>query len=51
MENAPYMRLNIKKIYFTMALEYFEYLKIPLSLFPKWMIDQYKLSIRLVGIL
>jgi hypothetical protein len=37
-ENARYMCLGIKKIYLTAALEYFEYMKIPLALFPVWTI-------------
>ncbi len=32
---AKYMCLNIKNIYLTAALEYFEYMKMPLSLFPE----------------
>ncbi len=43
-ENASYMCLDIKKIYLTAALEYFEYMKIPLSLFPMWTIEQYNLN-------
>ncbi len=42
-ENAKYMCLDIKKIYLTAALEYFEYMKIPLALFPVWTIEQYNL--------
>jgi hypothetical protein len=38
------MCLNIKMFYLTAALEYFEYMKIPLSLFPEWTIDQYELK-------
>ncbi len=44
MPNAKYMCLDIKKIYLTAALEYFEYMKMPLSLFPKWIIEQYDLT-------
>ncbi len=43
-ENARYMCLDIKKFYLTAALEYFEYMKIPLSLFPTWTIEQYNLN-------
>ncbi len=43
MENARYMCLDIKKFYLTAALEYFEYMKIPLTLFPVWTIEQYNL--------
>ncbi len=42
MENARYMCLDTKKNYLTKALEYFEYMKIPLALFPAWTIEQYK---------
>jgi hypothetical protein len=42
-ENARYMCLNIKK-YLTAALEYFKYMKIPLTLFPAWTIEQYNLN-------
>ncbi len=42
--NAKYMCLDIKKIYLTAALEYFEYMKIPLNLFPEWTIKQYNLN-------
>jgi hypothetical protein len=42
-ENARYMCLDIKKIYLTAVLEYFEYMKIPLALFPVWTIEQYNL--------
>jgi hypothetical protein len=44
MENLRYMCLDIKNIYLTAALEYFEYMKIPLSLFPMWTIEQYNLN-------
>ncbi len=30
--------------YLTAALEYYEYMKIPLSLFPRWIVEQYDLS-------
>ncbi len=42
-ENARYICLDIKKIYLTAALEYFEYMNIPLALFPVWTIEQYNL--------
>ncbi len=44
MDKVRYICLNIKKIYLTAALEYFEYMKIPLSLFPMWTIEQYNLN-------
>jgi hypothetical protein len=43
-KNAKYMCLDIKKIYLTAALEYYEYMKIPLALFPRWIVEQYDLS-------
>jgi hypothetical protein len=43
-ENARYMCLDIKNFYLTAALEYFEYMKIPLALFPVWTIEQYNLQ-------
>jgi hypothetical protein len=43
-ENAQYMCLDIKKFYLTVALDYFEYMKIPFLLFPVWTIEQYKLK-------
>ncbi len=42
-ENARYMCLDIKNFYLTAALEYFKYMKIPLTLFPVWTIEQYNL--------
>ncbi len=42
--NAKYMCLDIKKNYLTVALEYFEYMKMPLDLFPTWIVDQYDLK-------
>jgi hypothetical protein len=38
------MCLDIKQIYLTAALEYFEYMKMPLSLFPSWIVKQYDLT-------
>jgi hypothetical protein len=42
--NVRYMCLDIKKLYLTAALEYFEYMKIPLAFFPAWTIEQYNLN-------
>jgi hypothetical protein len=42
--DAKYMCLDIKKFYLTAALEYYEYMKIPLALFPSWTIEQYNLN-------
>ncbi len=44
--NARYMCLDIKKIYLTAALAYYEYMKIPLALFPVWTREQYHLNER-----
>ena len=44
MPNAKYMCLDIKKNYLTAALEYYEYMKMPLSLFPIWIVEQYNLN-------
>jgi hypothetical protein len=38
------MCLDIKNFYLTAALEYFEYMKMPLNLFPIWIIEQYDLT-------
>jgi hypothetical protein len=43
MPNAKYMCLDIKNFYLTAALEYYEYMKIPLALFPVWTKEQYNL--------
>jgi hypothetical protein len=42
--NAKYMCLDIKTFYLTAALEYFEYMKIPLELFPEWTQEQYNIK-------
>jgi hypothetical protein len=44
MPNAKYMCLDIKKNYLTAALEYYEYMKMPLSLFPIFIVEQYDLN-------
>ncbi len=41
---ARYMCLDIGNFYLTAALEYFEYMKMPLALFPAWIIEQYNLK-------
>jgi hypothetical protein len=41
---ARYMYLDIKNFYLTAALEYFEYSRMPLSLFPAWIIKQYDME-------
>ncbi len=42
-EDAQYMCLDIKNFYLTAALEYYEYMQIPLPYFPAWTIEQYNL--------
>jgi hypothetical protein len=41
---ARYMCLDIGNFYLTAALEYFEYMKMPLALFPAWIVEQYNLK-------
>ena len=43
-KDAKYMCLDISLFYLTAALEYYEYMKMPLNLFPQWTIDQYNLD-------
>jgi hypothetical protein len=38
------MSIDIKNFYLTAALEYYEYMKIPLTLIPTWMVEQYDLN-------
>ncbi len=38
------MCLDIKNFYLTVALDYYEYMKIPLALFPEWIKKQYNLD-------
>jgi hypothetical protein len=41
---AKYMCIDIKSFYLSAALEYFEYMKIPYALFPRWIIKKYGLE-------
>ena len=41
---AKYMCIDIKSFYLSAALEYYEYMKIPYALFPRWIIEQYGLE-------
>ena len=41
---AKYMCIDINSFYLSAALEYYEYMKIPLALFPRWIIQQYELE-------
>jgi hypothetical protein len=43
-KGARYMCLDIGNFYLTAALEYFEYMKMPLALFPTWIVEQYNLK-------
>ena len=43
MKKARYMCLNMK-IYLMAKLKYFKYMKMPLSLFPAWIVEQYNLK-------
>jgi hypothetical protein len=43
-KGAKYMYLDIKNFYLTASLEYFEYMRIPLLLFPAWRVEQYNLT-------
>ena len=38
------MCIDIKIFYLSAALEYYKYMKIPLALFPRWIIEQYELE-------
>jgi hypothetical protein len=43
-KGAKYMCLDIKNFYLTAPLDRFEYMKMPLSLFPSWTKEQYNLD-------
>jgi hypothetical protein len=43
-EGAKYMCLDIKKFYLTAPLDRFEYIKMPIALFSKWIMKQYILN-------
>ncbi len=40
---AKYMCLDIKNFYLTAPLDQFEYMKMPIDLFPEWIVKQYEL--------
>jgi hypothetical protein len=42
-EGAKYMCLDITNFYLLAPLDRYEYMKMPLTLFPEWIIEQYKL--------
>jgi hypothetical protein len=41
---AKYMYIDIFFFYLTAKLEYFKYMRIPLALYPEWIIEQYNLK-------
>jgi len=43
-KDARYMCLDLALFYLTANLEYYEYMKMPLALFPQWIIEQYYLN-------
>jgi len=43
-KDARYMCLDLALFYLTANLEYYEYMKLPLALFPQWIIEQYDLN-------
>jgi hypothetical protein len=43
-KGAKYMCLDIKNFYLTAPLDRFEYMKMPISLFPSWSHEQYNLD-------
>jgi hypothetical protein len=38
------MCIDVKNFYLTAALDYYEYMKMPLALFPVWIKEQYNLD-------
>jgi hypothetical protein len=49
MVEARYMCLDIGNFYLMAALKYFEYMQIPLALFPIWIIEQYDLKMHVLN--
>ncbi len=47
--NARYMCLGIRNFYLTATLDHNEYMKMPISLFPPWIVTQYDLLNKVVG--
>jgi hypothetical protein len=47
--NACYMCLDIGIFFLTATLDRYEYMKMPISLFPPWIIAQYNLLTKVVG--
>jgi hypothetical protein len=46
---AKYMCFDIKNFYLTAPLDQFEYMKMPIDLFPEWIVKQYKLMKRVLN--
>ena len=44
MEDARYLCLDIKNFYLGMPMDRFEYMKMPIGIFPQATIDQYNLN-------
>jgi hypothetical protein len=42
-QKAKYMCLNLKNFYLSAPLNQYEYIRIPLELFPPWIVEQYDL--------
>jgi hypothetical protein len=38
------MCIDLKNFYLTANLDYYEYMNMPINLFPQWIIDQYDLK-------
>ncbi len=43
-DGAKYMCLDIQNFYLTTALDYFKYMKMPISIFPEWIKKQYEIE-------
>jgi hypothetical protein len=43
-DGVQYMCLDIKNFYLTAALDHFEYMKMPISIFPEWIKKHYILE-------
>jgi hypothetical protein len=43
-EGAKYMCLDIKNFYLSAPPDWFEYMKMPIALFPMWIVKQYNLT-------
>ncbi len=43
-EGAKYICLDIKNFYLSTPLDWYEYMKMPIALFPEWIVKQYNLT-------